>query len=691
MLKSKPSLEHHSVLESKPSLEHHPIPQSEPSLETTAVRPVITATATSGNSSPKAATKSEGNNSSEGRKEDRKIDDILEKIQNNLNQIKDSFIQLQKLEESSLAKQLKNCLGNLKNLLESEEKETTGNTNAPLFSDIKKKLMKLKYQIPSLRKLSWTSPTAQSQTSGGSTVGGSVQELPKLHKSESFKNGSFYKEIEDIFVRLEDKEKFFLSCFAVLTEHAVVKRRLLTYWGLGEGFLSESNSETDEETPEKIVDKILEKLQEMGFIEPAMRKRKQEVRSYKMDPLVRSAMIMICKKKKSDGDSNGNAVEYSALANKAFLVKREEKSLVGESPSQEGEDQSQNLDPEILVTLFNVNKHSPDTQLNNLANKKSKDVKVVDWLSKMKSLKVLYLGRWQKSAGYHIEVKDTAFLKGLKSMEKLKFLSLQGISRINKLPPFISMLKNLVVLDLKDCYNLEVLSEDISSLTNLRYLDISNCYLLGNMPKKLSSLSELQVLKGFVIGDPRRGKLGALEDLKGLKKLKKLTIIATRKDFPTPEDLGALLKLEALRKLTIAWGVQPKNSEEQAKAGELSKHETSLLRKAAESSVHPSDILPNKLEKLDLQCFPYSTPTWLKPGDLPMLEKLYIRGGNFTTLEKGTWKVKALRLKYLSGMKRNWRELKELFPELVYLERVKCPGITLCPCDENGVWQNPKT
>ena len=484
----------HPKLKSKPSLEHHPIPQSEPSLENKAV---ITATASSGNSSPKAAIKSEGNNSSEGRKEDSNIDYILEKIQNNLNQIKDSFIQLQKLEESELAKQLKSCLSNLKTLLESEEKKTTGNTNAPLFSDINKKLMKLKYQIPSLRKLSWTSPTAQSQTSSGSIVGGSVQELPKLHKSESLKGSSFYKEIEDIFEGLEKEEKFFLPCFAVLTEHAVVKRRLLTYWGLGEGFLIESDSKTDEETPEEIVNKILEKLQEMGFIEPAMRKRKQEVRSYKMDPLVRSAMIIICEKKKSGRDSNGNAVEYSPLSNKAFLVKREEKSLVGESPSQEGEDQSQKLDPEKLVTLFNVNEHSPDTQLNNLAKKKSKDVKVVDWLSKMNSLQVLYLGRWQKSAGYHIEVKDTAFLKGLKSMEKLKYLSLQGISRINKLPPFISMLKNLVVLDLKDCYNMEELSEDISSLTNLRYLDISNCYLLGNMPKKLSSLSELEVLKGL--------------------------------------------------------------------------------------------------------------------------------------------------------------------------------------------------
>ena len=188
----------------------------------------------------------------------------------------------------------------------------------------------------------------------------------------------------------------------------------------------------------------------------------------------------------------------------------------------------------------------------------------------MKLLQVLYLGRWQKSTGYHIEMKDNSFLTGLTSMAKLKFLSLQGISIINKLPPFIGMLENLVVLELKDFYNLEELSEGIRLLTKLRNLDISNCYLLGNMPEELSFLTELQVLKGFIVGGSQRGNLGTSEYLKGLKKLKKLTIIiATRKDFLTPEDLGALPKLEALRKLTIAWGVQPKNSEEQAKAGEL--------------------------------------------------------------------------------------------------------------------------
>ena len=585
-------------------------------------------------------------------------------------------------EESDLAKQLRTHLRKLEAKFGTvrDKNEQTISPKVPL-SDlpyINKELMKIKYQIPSIRKLSMTSSKAHSQASSGSNEGSSVQELPKLHKSERFPKSSFYIEIKDIFDGLNKEEAFILSCIAVLTEGAVVKRRLLTYWGIGEDCLKDSESET----PEEIVDRILLKFKEMGLIEPAMNKRKQEVRSYKMDPLVRSALNKIFQEKNMfDYDPNGNMVENSARNNKTFLVKDEGKAYDDKSPSQQGDQQSSNLDPEKLFTLFNVNELSPDAKLIRLARKKSKDVNVVDWLSKMKSLKVLYLGRWQKSASYHIEVKSTEFLKGLKSMEELKFLSLQGISRIKELPRSIGMLTNLLVLDLKDCYNLELLPEEISSLTKLRYLDISNCYLLGNMPKELSLLTKLQVLKGFIIGHSKTRNLGSLEDLKKLQNLKKLTIIATRNEFPTPTDLGALKELKALQKLTIAWGVQQKIAQEPEKARKSSKHE-----KATESSVLKMD----ELKKLDLQCFPYSTPTWLKPADLPKLEKLYIRGGNFTTLEKGTWKAKALRLKYLSGMKTNWRELKELFPKLAYLERVKCPGITLCPCDENGVWQNPK-
>lgn len=115
--------------------------------------------------------------------------------------------------------------------------------------------------------MSRTSSRAQSQASSGSNVGGSVQVLPKLHKSEEFKVSSFYKEIKEIFEGLDEYKNKFLSCFAVLTEQAVVKRTLLTYLGLGQGILSESDS-----TPEKIVDKILGEFKDKGLIEPATKK-----------------------------------------------------------------------------------------------------------------------------------------------------------------------------------------------------------------------------------------------------------------------------------------------------------------------------------------------------------------------------------------------------------------------------------
>ena len=273
-------------------------------------------------------------------------------------------------------------------------------------------------------------------------------------------------------------------------------------------------------------------------------------------------------------------------------------------------------------------------------------------------------------------------------MQELKFLSLQGISKINKLPRSIGKLRNLVILDLKDCNNLEALPEEISSLENLRYMDISNCYLLRNVPKGLSLLKELQVLKGFIVGDPQSENLGTLKDLKGLKKLMKLTIIATSKNFPEDEDFGTLHELQALRKLTIAWGVEGKKATVLESVHECLK--LGLFQQAAKQKPEgPNDIPPTQLVKLDLRSFPKSTAEWLTPVRLPKLEKLYIRGGSLATLDKGDWTVKILRLKFLTEIKMTWSELKKLFPKLDFLEKVKCPRISFCPCDEDGVWVKP--
>lgn len=38
----------------------------------------------------------------------------------------------------------------------------------------------------------------------------------------------------------------------------------------------------------------------------------------------------------------------------------------------------------------------------------------------------------------------------------------------------------------------------------------------------------------------------------------------------------------------------------------------------------------------------------------------------------------------------DWGELQKSFPELIYLEKDRCPKLTFFPCDEHGVWLNRK-
>ncbi|KAL4602381.1 hypothetical protein ACB092_10G049400 [Castanea dentata] len=496
--------------------------------------------------------------------------------------------------------------------------------------------------------------------------------------------------------------------------------------------------------PEKIVDGILEEFQEKGLIEPAIKKRTLHVKSYKMHPLVRSAVIMLSQEAGDlfDYDDKGNVLpqkywtselldpreEPVVKVNVLFprckrmcLLKVEEeyqelklklkqKQLLEKKPSIPKESQSasssnsEDTDLEKIDTLFNVNEPFPDLELAGLMKKKDKNAEKIkepsamEWLSKMKQAKVVCLGSWPGSVKPHIEVESIEFLEGLKNSTGLRFLSLQGVSRITELPGFIGNHSNLVILDLKECHNLEMLSKEIGKLTNLRYLDLSDCYLLARLPKEISALVQLRVLKGFVISNPRRKGSATLEDLKELKKLRKLTINANSKDFPTDDDLTALQNIGGgvLQKLTIAWGATLADQQGEAQNGGNAScwQMFKSAPKQATKQHNPKTVtgnLPKQLEKLDLQCFPKSTATWLTPDSLPVLEKLYIRGGNLAILDRSKWlKVQALRLKYLRELKMNWRELKDSFPDLEYLEKVKCPGITICPCDEHGVWmKNP--
>ncbi|CAL5355259.1 unnamed protein product [Camellia sinensis] len=308
-------------------------------------------------------------------------------------------------------------------------------------------------------------------------------------------------------------------------------------------------------------------------------------------------------------------------------------------------------------------------------------------------LKVVYLGRWQNSVTHHIEVSDIKILNFLKNMKQLRVLSLRGISLITELPQFISQLTSLKTLDLKSCHNLEVVPDWIGLLENLTHLDISGCYLLDHMPKGLGALSNLEVLKGFIIRDSNDEKSCTINNLTKLSNLRKLSISVSMKEFPTDLQLLYLQRLYHLEKLKISWSgcILRGKTDDSPKQAQLFSKQTTLTRSFIEQRDPKLPLLlklPSSLQKLELEGFPeIDTPDWLRSNNLDNLKKLYIRGGLLCNLDKiVATTVQMLQLKYLSNLEMPWKDIMMLFPNLIYLEKVECPGLNSFPCDQNGVW-----
>ncbi|KAI9187381.1 hypothetical protein LWI28_027461 [Acer negundo] len=500
--------------------------------------------------------------------------------------------------------------------------------------------------------------------------------LPNFLSQYKFKQSSFFKEFVASFQKLEDRDKKCLASFVLFPENTVVKKRLLVYWWIGEGFLDVSK--TQGKAVEDIASDILDRFRKVDFILSVNKKRKMVGNKFKMHPHVRSAMIVLALEGKTSFDSRSDGNKFSWFDDRGYLIN---------SGPLEVENQGK------IKTLFNVSQGFLDFSL--------------EWFSKMRNAEVLYLGMWQSSAEkQHIEVVGTDFLKGLKYMKNLRFLSFQGISGIQELPSSISYLKNLRILDLRACYNLEKLPKEIDKLKNLTHLDISECYLLDCMPKELLWLSELQVLKGFVITEAKISNRCTLAELAGLKKLRKLSVNVNSETFSI-EEFSVIFKFKQLLNLKIIWGVKcskvKRNKKSKQENGEAkAKSKATKLENKISSLIKRQDSVSGKvrgmeLKKLELHCLPHKTlPNWLNPERLTNLKKLYIKGGGLKSLgriqESNCWpKVKNLRLKYLSELKLNWRDLMALFPQLEYLEKFKCPKVTFCPCDCTGIWDKSST
>ncbi|KAL6880520.1 hypothetical protein ACP4OV_012085 [Aristida adscensionis] len=428
----------------------------------------------------------------------------------------------------------------------------------------------------------------------------------------------------------EERLRGCVLCLAAFPEGDVaVKKRLLIHWWIAEGFVGSSTQGSS----------LFRELVDKGFVTPLPKPHCGKIHQCKLPRLVLRDVL---------ADVAGRSAFLGAdlsTARRAMLQHGGKAAVAAAPPLR--------FNPEVRA-IYNISQ---------------KYVQLGEgWFAGKKELRALQLGQWRQfgprqqmadPSQSHIEVTGTEHLADLEECTNLRYISFRGISRIRSLPNSIGKLRELVVLDLRACHDLEELGQGITKLNQLQYLDLSECHLLIGIPKGIGRLTRLEVLKGFVIASGSCKDPCRLHELTKLQRLRKLSITIGKMAAPALDEFKKLGELNALKSLTIVWGVQ-KDESPAANSPPISGREFAL---------------PPHLEKLDLRCFPLPNfQRWVRPKDV---KKLYIRGGNLTTLgDDEDWEAQVLQLRFLKYFHydhgRLQRSFKKLRPDLTLIH--ECPN-----------------
>ncbi|XP_047168973.1 putative disease resistance protein RGA4 [Vigna umbellata] len=415
--------------------------------------------------------------------------------------------------------------------------------------------------------------------------------------------------LED-FNLLDDSLKACLLSLSVFPENAVIRKRNAINLWIGKGLIKNTMEKTAENIGEDVIDDLLE----FQVIVPYGSRKDALVKKFQILPDIRHGAF------------------YPQI--KVDRLELEQKRVkVGDR-----------YFGHTIRTVFNIG----SSYLN------FKPQWVTD---ELKDLEVLQLGRWQDSALHHIEVGSEEFLKELRYLKKLKYLSLRGISNIFELPSSIGELESLIILDLKACHNLERLPNDISSMKSLTHLIMSDCCLLEGMPKGIEKLTNLQVLKGFLTTTSEKTPCTLSDLANNLTNLRRLSIRIGSEAMIRDGEFQSLKNFRKLKHLKISWSVSDP--------------------RYAEIPI----LWPVSLRKLHLECFPGKSLLEFLPGEEIFPEYLHIQseyeilelnitGGKLENIffHRIGRNVNILRLKYLKQLNVDIDDLKIFFPFLQYLE-----------------------
>jgi len=530
---------------------------------------------------------------------DEAFDGKLEKLRLNLNKIKDVFVRVKKNEEE-LLDTLAEVYGHLRKL---EQRK--------LDEEMDEICKRIRDSAQKLVPMDGFDESSKEEDHKPAQIFQPSQHFHQPHEEESWAK-------EDLFW-LDGTIRGCLFSLLMFHENVVIRKRNIINLWIGEGRVQDSHNKTAEELCEGVIHDLLES----NMIVHYGNGKSPILNKFRILPSVRHTL--------KSYDLNENAEHHGYILRQFFDGGSVKNQLVLEKRTVTLGDWY--FGDRIIRTVFNIG--------SKYLNFRPK------WVTELKNVEVLQLGRWQDSPFHHIEVGSQEFLKNLANLTQLRYLSLRGISRIFELPSSIAQLEGLQILDLKACHNLETLPNDISSMKSLTHLILSQCYLLEGMPKGIEKLTKLEVLKGFVISTSEKTPC-RISDLVNLKKLRRLSIYIGREAVMRDREFESLEDFVALEHLKISWrGSDP-----------------------SYANIH----LPRGLRKLHLECFPRKSFQELfmppKMEDVLTVRELNISGGKLESIDVDEkWRnVQTLRLKYLKQLNVDIKKLKTIFPGFINVE-----------------------
>lgn len=435
-----------------------------------------------------------------------------------------------------------------------------------------------------------------------------------------------------------------ILCFSIYPDDHEIEVEQLVRWWVGEGLVRGNGTETATD----VAFNHLSELVSRCLVEATQRRNFDgRVYSCKMHDMVRDMTILVAEEETFCTFSRGRHI---ATVNSRHLGVTKEttfQSLAGNSKLRA-----------LLLTTTNYIGFNRKIALAEI-----KTLRVLD-LSCVKLENICLLDLWQ----------------WITSLKRLAYLNLRDVANLDEIPDSVRKLWGLQILVLRGCKELKKLPASITTLPRLAILDVGSCPSFSCLPQGLSRLSNLEELYGFKIPSPATTEACRLSEVVALTQLRVLQLDITEESMIEDKELAALKQLQLLRVLSI-------------NAGDCENKD--IIRKL--DNLSP----PTHVEELYLRHFlGETTPAWINPISLPQLQYLCIEDSrvlnrmteNFWGDNEGNWNVEGLCLKFLPRLGETWETFRSAMPALKYLEVSHCNSLKSFPCNIEGLgyWTKPE-